>query len=260
MSYVLRFSFLVLTISLMTLWLSVRIGIFFRKRRRSLEENEREDFGMVMSAILTLLGLIIGFSFSMAITRYDQRKTLEEAEANAIGTEYVRADFLPAPNAAKVRGLLRDYLDQRILFYKTRDDQELAQIDAATAQLEAELWSDVQLPAAAQPTPPLTITAMGMNDVLNSKGYTQAAWLNRIPTAAWCLMAVIAVCCNLLIGYGARRGGARTTLLVVLPLVISISFTLIADIDSPRGGVVRVHAENLTNLSHSLHASNPDRP
>jgi hypothetical protein len=260
MSYVLRFSFLVLTISLAALWLSVRIGVFFRKRRRSLEENEREDFGMVMSAILTLLGLIIGFSFSMAITRYDQRKTLEEAEANAIGTEYVRADFLPAPNAAKVRGLLRDYLDQRILFYKTRDDQELAQIDAATAQLEAELWSAVQIPAAAQPTPPLTITAMGMNDVLNSKGYTEAAWLNRIPTAAWCLMAAIAVCCNLLIGYGARRGGARTALLVVLPLVISISFTLIADIDSPRGGVVRVHAENLTNLTRSLHASNPDRP
>jgi hypothetical protein len=248
MSYVLRFSFLVLTISLVALWLSVRIGVFFRKRRRNLEENEREDFGMVMSAVLTLLGLIIGFSFSMAITRY------------AIGTEYVRADFLPAPNAAKVRGLLRDYLDQRILFYKTRDDRELTQIDAATAQLEAELWSAVEVPAAAQPSAPLTITAMGMNDVLNSKGYTQAAWLNRIPTAAWCLMAAIAVGCNLLIGYGARRGGARTTLLLVLPLVISISFTLIADIDSPRGGVVRVHAENLASLSLSLHARNPDRP
>ena len=259
MSYVLRFSFLVLAISLVSLWLSVRIGVFFRKRRRNLEENEREDFGMVMSAILTLLGLIIGFSFSMAITRYDQRKTLEEGEANAISTEYVRADFLPAPDAMKVRGLLRGYLDQRILFYKTRDNRELAQIDSATAQLEAELWSAVQLPAAAQPTPPLIVTAMGMNDVLNSKGYTQAAWLNRIPTAAWYLMAAIAIGCNFLIGYGARRGGARTMLLLVLPLVISISFTLIADIDSPRGGVVRVHADNLMSLARSLRASNHER-
>jgi hypothetical protein len=125
MSYVLRFSFLVLALSLVVLWLSVRIGVFFRKRRRSLEENEREDFGMVMSATLTLLGLIIGFSFSMAIYRYDQRKVLEEAEANAIGTEYVRADFLPAPDAAKVRALLRDYLDQRLLYYATRDEREL---------------------------------------------------------------------------------------------------------------------------------------
>jgi hypothetical protein len=260
MSYVLRFSYLVLTLSLVMLWLSVRIGIFLRKRRRSLEENEREDFGMVMSATLTLLGLIIGFSFSMAIYRYDQRKVLEEAEANAIGTEYVRADFLPARDAAKVRALLRDYLDQRLLYYATRDERELVQIESATIRSETELWSAVQVPAAAQPTAPLTITAMGMNDVLNSRGNTQAAWLNRIPNAAWGLMAAIGIFCNLLIGYGARRGGAKTMLLLVLPLVIAISFTLIADIDSPRGGVVRVSAENLTSLARSLHAINPNRP
>jgi hypothetical protein len=260
MSYVLRFSFLVLTLSLVVLWLSVRIGVFLRKRRRTLEENEREDFGMVMSAILTLLGLIIGFSFSMAIYRYDQRKVLEEAEANAIGTEYFRADFLPASDAAKVRALLRDYLDQRLLYYTTRDEHELVQIESATIRLETELWSSIQVATAAQPTAPLTITAMGMNDVLNSRGYTQAAWLNRIPNAAWGLMAAIAIFCNLLIGYGARRGGAKTMLLLVLPLVIAISFTLIADIDSPRGGVVRVNAENLISLARSLHSSNPDRP
>lgn len=258
MSYVLRFSFLVLTLSLVALWLSVRIGVFFRKRRQSLQENDREDFGTIMTAILTLLGLIIGFSFSMAITRFDQRKVLEEAEANAIGTEYVRADFLPAVYAAKVRALLRRYLDQRLLFYKTRDEQQLMQIEAATAQLEADLWSAVQVPTATQPTPTLAIAATGMNDVLNSRGYTQAAWLNRIPNAAWALMVAIAVCCNLLLGYGAGRGRARTKLLLVLPVVISISFMLIADIDSPRGGVVRVRAENLTSLSQSMHASNPD--
>jgi hypothetical protein len=252
MSHVLRFSFLVLALSFLALWLSVAIGVFVRKRRRSVEENEREDFGTIMSAILTLLGLIIGFSFSMAIYRYDQRKVLEEAEANAIGTEYVRADFLPAPNAAKVRALLREYLDQRLLYYTTRDEQQLAKIESATTQLDAELWSAVQLPTAAQPTAPLTLTAMGINDVLNSRGYTQAAWSNRIPNAAWCLMVVIGICSNLLIGYGGRRGGARTTLLLVLPLVIAISFMLIADIDSPRGGVVRVNAENLVSLSQSL--------
>jgi hypothetical protein len=258
MSYVLRFSSLVLLSSLVVLWLSIQIGVFIRKRRQSVQENEREDFGMVMSAILTLLGLIIGFSFSMAITRYDQRKTLEEAEANAIGTEYVRADFLPAANAKQVRTLLREYLDQRLLYYTTRDSQELVQVEAATAQLEDELWSAVQMPTAAQPTAALTITATGMNDVLNSRGYTQAAWLNRIPNAAWCLMLAIAICCNLLIGFGARRGGARTTLLLVLPVVIAISFTLIADIDSPRGGIVRVRAENLVSLSQSLRVRNPD--
>jgi hypothetical protein len=253
MTNILRFPLLVLALSVVALWLSVRIGVSFRKRRRSLEENEREDFGIIMAAILTLLGLIIGFSFSMAITRYDQRKNLEETEANAIGTEYVRADLLPAADAPRVRALLENYLDQRVLFYKTRDDRQLGQIDAATAQLETGLWSAVQAPAAAQPTPIVTIAVTGMNDVLNSNGHTQAAWLNRIPIAAWGLMAAIAICCNLLIGYGARGGEARTMLLLVLPLIVSISFCLIADIDSPRGGIVRVRPQNLISLSQSLH-------
>src|SRR5262245_10726477 len=71
--------------------------------------DDQEGFSTVRNATLTLLGLIIGFSFSMAVTRYDQRKNYEEAEANAIGTEYVRADLLPAEDAGKVRKLLIRY-------------------------------------------------------------------------------------------------------------------------------------------------------
>jgi len=67
-------------------------------------------------------------------------------------------------------------------------------------------------------------------------------------------MAVIAICCNLLVGYGVRRGEAKGVLLFVLPLILSISFTLIANIDSPRGGMVRVHPQNLEGLSQSLRA------
>src|SRR5208282_5684285 len=108
---------------------------------------------LVLAASLTLLGLIIGFSFSMAVSRYDLRKNYEEAEANAIGTEYLRADLLPAADAANVRALLRSYLDQRILFYENRDAQQLRQINATTADLQAQLWSAVRSPAGSQPTP-----------------------------------------------------------------------------------------------------------
>jgi hypothetical protein len=143
----------------------------------------------------------------MAISRYHQRKNYEEAEANAIGTEYLRADLLPGDDAARVRALLRKYFDQRILFYRTRDKQQLRQIDAITAQLQDELWSALRTTAAAQPTPVVALAISGMNDVLNSSGYTQAAWWHRIPPAAWALMGLIAICCNVLVGYGARRAG-----------------------------------------------------
>jgi hypothetical protein len=245
---------LVFLVSFFLLWLSARSGASFLRRQRKLEEATREDFSIILAATLTLLGLIIGFSFSMAISRYDQRKNYEEAEANAIGTEYVRADLLPAADAAKVRALLRNYLDQRVLFYTTRDAQQIRQINSRTAQLQTDLWSAVLAPAAAQPTPMVALAAWGMNDVLNSQGYTQAAWWNRIPIAAWVLMAAIAICCNVLVGYGTRTFKAEGILLLILPLVVSISFFLIADIDSPRAGVIRVHPQNLESLVESLHA------
>ena|ERR1700730_3715686 len=243
---------LIFALALIVLWLSARIGSFFLKRRRNLEEGVREDFSVIVAATLTLLGLIIGFSFSMAISRYEQRKNYEEAEANAIGTEYVRADLLPAADAARVRALLRNYLDQRILFYKTRDEQQLRQINANTAQLESELWAAVQAPAAAQPTPVVALAISGMNDVLNSRGYTQAAWWDRIPLAAWGLMAAIAICCNFLVGYGSRKPEAEGILMLVLPIVVSISFFLIADIDSPRGGFILSRPQNLVSFAQSL--------
>jgi hypothetical protein len=254
MNHLTDYPLLVLALVFLVLWLSARIGSSFLRRQRNLEEEVREDFGVILAATLTLLGLIIGFSFSMAISRYDQRKNYEEAEANAIGTEYIRADLLPAADAARVRALLRNYLDQRILFYKTRDEQQLRKINTATGQLQNELWSTVEAPAAAQPTAVVALALSGMNDVLNSQGYTQAAWWNRIPLSAWGLMVAIAISCNLLVGYGARKAEAEGILMLVLPLLVSISFFLIADIDSPRGGLIRVQPQNLLSFAQSLHA------
>ena len=237
--------------SLLILWVATQIGASLR-RRRPLKEEDREDFALIETATLTLLALIIGFSFSMATARYDLRKNYEEAEANAIGTEYVRAGLLPTADATAVRAQLRKYLDLRIAFYKTRHKDELEKTDANTAQLQGEMWSAVERPALAQPTPVMALAVAGMNDVLNSQGYTQAAWWNRIPTSAWSLMIAIAVCCNLLVGYGAHGSKAKASLLFVLPLVVSISFLLIADIDSPRGGFIHVVPQNLESLAQSL--------
>ena len=254
MNRVMNYPLAIFAISFALMAFSAWIGVAWRRRRQPLEDALHEDFGVVQAATLTLLGLIIGFTFSMAVSRYDQRKNLEEAEANAIGTEYLRADLLPAADGAKVRTLLKSYLDQRLVFYVSRDVQQIVAINAETARLQGELWSAVRTPAIAQPTPISAIAVVGMNDVLNSQGYTQAAWWNRIPSAAWVLMVAIAMCANLLVGVGAKSGRSRTALILVLPFVVSISFLLIADIDSPRGGLIRLSPQNLQSLSDSLRA------
>jgi hypothetical protein len=91
-----------------------------------------------------------------------------------------------------------------------------------------------------------------MNDVFNSQGYVQAAWWNRIPNTAWALMAAIAVCANLLVGFGARNFKKNIALFMIFPFVIAVSFFLIADIDSPRGGIIRIEPRNLLTLKQSL--------
>jgi hypothetical protein len=91
-----------------------------------------------------------------------------------------------------------------------------------------------------------------MNDVLNSQGYTQAAWWNRIPPAAWAMMVLIAVLCNAMVGYSGGRGRPRSGALLILPLIVSISLFLIADIDSPRGGIIHVAPQNLISLEESF--------
>lgn len=243
---------LVFALAFSALWLSACCGAFFHKKTRNLDENQWTDFGIVQAATLTLLGLIIGFTFSMSVTRYDERKKYEAEEANAIGTEYLRADLLGEPTSGKIRESLGEYLQQRILFYTLRDSNRLNQVGELTDQLQKELWSTVQARAAAQPTPTVALAASGMNDVLNSRGYTQAARWNRIPVAAWVLLFVIAMFGNLLIGYGSH--GGRTFLFLILPLAVSISFFLIADIDSPRGGIIRVQPLNLIDLAKTVKA------
>jgi len=250
-SEIFKMPLLVLVVSVVVLWLSVQAGALIGRKLRALTEDERQDLDLVISSSLTMLALIIGFTFSMAVSRYDQRKNYEEEEANAIGTEYVRADLLPASDGAKVKQLLVQYTDQRLLFYTVRNQQRLDTINNETTRLQNEMWSTVQSVAKTQQTPVVALTVAGMNDVLNRQGYTQAAWWNRIPTGAWTLMFALAICCSMLIGYGSHHRGAK--LYAVMPLLVSIAFFLIADIDSPRRGVIRVAPQNLISLSQSLH-------
>ena len=243
---------LMLVVSFVALLLAAILGVMAERVWHTVKAAEHNELAIVQSAALTLLGLIVGFTFAMAISRYDQRKTLEEAEANAIGTEYLRAGLMPDSAAANARDALKCYLDLRIQYYLTTDPGELARIDAERAKLEADLWAAARSLSAATPTPVAALVASGLNDVFNAADSTTAAWLDRIPIPGWWLLAIIALGANLTLGFGAKRFNA---LLLVVPLAASVSFFLIADIDSPRGGVVQIRPENLDRIKASLDAT-----
>lgn len=247
---VLDHPYIVFALSLAVQLGAAYLGDLLRRKVRPVAREGQADFDIVLTATLTLLALIIGFSFSMAVSRYDQRKNLEAQEANAIGTEYARTDLLPAQDQTEVRDLLRRYVDQRIQYYLRGVETTATSSDSL--KLQAQLWSSVVTVGIAQPTPVVALVISGMNDVLNSQGYSQAAQLNRIPTAAWALLASIAIFANMLLGYRERR--TDLLVLVVLPLTVSIALCLISDIDTPHGGVIRVVPSSLVSLSQVIHA------
>ena len=250
MEQMMNYPVLICIVALVCLWAIALLGLLIRKGKKTESEAEREEFGIVLSATLTLLGLLIGFSFSMAINRYDQRKNYEEEEANAIGTEYLRADLLSEPVRQKVKAQLVEYLDLRIRKYQAHASENAQELGLKTARLQQEMWDAVEGAAAARTDPVMAAVVTGMNDVINRQGYTQAARWNRIPLPAWGLMAAIALFSNFLVGYRAEK--RHTFLLLIVPLAIAVSFLLIADIDSPNGGVIRVAPQNLIALAESL--------
>jgi hypothetical protein len=231
---------------------AVAFGAYVLRRVAILPDEDREDFNVVQTATLTLLALLVGFSLSMAVSRYDQRKNLEEGEANAIGTEYARADLADAAVSAKIKAGLVRYTELRLADFRTRDPQALEHIGRDTAALQSGLWRLATQVAQDKPTPIGALVVAGMNDVLNSQDYSEAARINHIPLGAWFLMIVIAVFGCVVQGYGTRGKLRRGLLITILPVTVALSLALIADIDSPRGGVIHVQPQDLARLLRSL--------
>jgi len=243
---------ILLLVLLVIFGLATRLGAAMRVWLGPVDESKRGDFDIVLGASLTLLSLIVGFSFAMAGSRYDQRKNLEEEEANAIGTAYARADLLPAGDAARVKGLLRDYANLRIRFYTVTDYGQRRELAATTNRAQRQLWQAVTAPAIANPNALTAIAAASMNDAINAQGYAQAAKWNRIPTAAWSMLCTIGIIATMLIGFRFQAHRHQRMLMLVIPALVAISMGLIADIDCPLGGVILVEPQNLAALAGSL--------
>jgi hypothetical protein len=221
-------------------------------RRRAADPDARDYRGLFVGSTLGLLSLVIGFTLSMSVARYDLRKAYEAQEANAIGTEYDRIDLLTGADQGKIKALMSNYLDERIRFYAARDKQELRQNAVRTEQLQTQMWSAVSAAGTAQPNPVAALAVAGMNEVLDDKDYAAAAWRNRLPMENYLLMAGLALLASGLIGFGAPKTMSRTAILTIMPAVISVAFFLIVDIDSPRTGFVHIAPYNLLDLAQSI--------
>jgi hypothetical protein len=242
---------LIFVVVFVVLFVTTRTGVLIAELLRPVKDEERKDLTLVINGSLLLLTLFISFTYYFAMTKHDDRKNCEIAEADALATEHFRAKLLSSEAATPLRELILRYLDKRILFYTLRDDRQLEVNEIETKNLRAEMWQAVNDSAKSESTSNvIALVVDGMNAVLTSRRNTEASWKRRIPPAGWSLMILIAMYTCLLTGYGVHKKGVL--LYTLLPLLVAIAFFLMGDMDNPRHGIVYVSPDNLIDLSHFL--------
>ena len=155
-----------------------------RKARAKAAGAAKSELGAVEGGILALLGLLLGFTMSMAVARFEARKQLVLEEANAIGTSYLRTRLLPAPQSTEIARLLREYVDLRLQYAGIRDDPDrLHEVREQTARLQDEFWNRAVSYAGKAPNPYLPgLLIQSLNQVIDLESARWMAFQNRVPS------------------------------------------------------------------------------
>ena len=221
------------------------------------DEPTRTHANTLYTAVLGLLALLIGFSFAMAVSRFETRKTLSVDQANAIGTASLRANLLAREKAQRAATLFADYVDTRFQYNASLSGSDsLNQAEARASAIETELWAMGQSELAADPhSQAASIYLQALNDMFDIREKRRFALDDQVPMAVVFLLFAVSVVAIGLVAYscglcGRRRLPANLTFAFLIALV----FVIILDIDRPRLGFVRVSDASLLRLQQSLPA------
>jgi len=227
-----------------------RVGL----ARSRVKPGQMKDGGSVPAAVLTLLGLLLGFTFAMAVSRHDTRRELVVQEANSILTTARRARLLPEPQAANVGQLLREYVSLRIEAHReTQFSQRFAALRKSSVDLHERLWNEAVAAAAKQPSPITASFIASLNETIDLEATRIAAKRNHVPGAVWLLLLCVAACGLWLTGWEAGIARSHPVLARFLfPLLIAIVLALITDIDTPRGGLIMLDDRPLLEVKDTL--------
>ena len=230
-----------------------RLGIY--RRSRSAEEKEA-PVGAMVGAILGLLAFILAFTFGLAAARFDTRRQVLLDEANAIGTTYLRAGMLPE-RREDIRILLRDYVDTRLEAVRSGHVTEGIR---RSEHLHDQLWAQAVAIGEHNPTSIVVgLFVQSLNEVIDLHAKRVTAGLrNRIPGAIWVALFAVAVLSLDAMGYHAGLAGTSRSLAVLaVAFTFSAVIGLIADLDRPQEGVLKVSQQALIDLRQTMQVPRP---
>jgi len=207
-------------------------------------ESGMPSVGSLEAAVFALLGLLIAFTFSGALTRFDVRRAQAVDEANAIGTAYFRVDLLPASAQPRLREAFRNYVDARISTYRKLPDIAAAQREVARSQeLQREIWSQAlaatKMPESRPETELLVIPAV--NQMFDIMTVRVAATQMHPPNLIYAMLIGFALASALLAGYqSAGEKGYDWVHKIGFAGIVALTIYVILDIEYPRLGWVRI--------------------
>jgi Protein of unknown function (DUF4239) len=237
-------------VSFTVLLVTVESGFRLRQKTAAdIDDSVQELIVAARGAISVLLSLLLGFSLAMAAARYDLRRQLVVDEANAIRTTALRAQMLDEPASSRIRQLLPEYARLNFAAAGLYGAEMGAALDR-TQQLQKELWQEAVAAARQRPSPITSVFAQSLNQAIDVSENRLAALEKRVPAPVWLLLGLLSLFNCLIFGASARR--RFWFAMLVSPLMISIVLSLIADVDSPHGGLIRISQESMDRVRQDL--------
>jgi hypothetical protein len=249
-------SWVACTILFVLMLAATQVGFLIGRRVRAREGPEdASPTTTIQAAVLGLLALLLGFSFSMAMTRYDTRKRLVVEEANAIGTTYLRAKMLPADQSSEICDLLRRYVDARLELYEAGVNREaLLRANDRSERLQRQLWARAIEAVRANPRPvPTGMFVQTLNDVIDDHAKRVEAYQNQVPSLVFIILYLVAILSMGLTGHACGLTGHRNlTPTINAAFLIALVVFMVNDLDRPRQGIIRVNQQSMIDLRDSM--------
>lgn len=227
-----------------------------RRSSRFSIDGAKAQTNAIQAAMLGLLALLLGFTFTIALQRFDSRSEAVIQEANAIGTTYLRSRLLSNEVRAEVRNLIQLYLELRV----RAGNVDLTQVDQrreakeTAIRLQDQLWSLALRAAAMDPRPTTSgLFIQSLNDLIDTYGRRSASLEKHVPESVLLLLFAVFIITGAVLGYSGGLVEARAAVATIaMAVLIVVVIFIIIDLDRPRRGLIRVSQDSLIDLQAAI--------
>ncbi|PIJ48604.1 hypothetical protein BL250_15455 [Erwinia sp. OLTSP20] len=245
---------LLLTVIFLLLVMSAWSGRFIDHRALKINPT---GTAVVTGATLTLSGLLIGFMFSVSIRGYAARGQAEVREAQSVASVWQYSLLLPEATQQTVQGLLANYLEDRIRFFREGTRTQGQGWSRLSQENQYRLWLAIIPYAGHSATPVMASVLSVYNTLLTAQQQTHSVWKRQVPDAAWLVLMLFSMSACFLVGQQMAGGKENFPYLFILPVLTTLVLFVIAEIDLPGEGIIRITPDDLTLLSETLRSGSP---